>query len=248
MSKGQRGQQPATKRIMEKHLLSKSTFIRGNQCLKSLYLNKHRPFLRDKLDPETLARFKRGHQFGSLAQRIFPGGVDLSPKSHFQYRKAVETTRTAIRTNSYDIIYEAGFQSDRLLIFLDILAKENGEWMAYEVKSSYKISDTFILDAAFQYYVINDFGLPLKDFQIVYASEAVEYEKLDEYEDLSPLFIKESVIDRILPLQDYISEQVEKEKETLLLKNSPKIEMGPHCQSPYPCDFIGHCTKYASRK
>ena len=233
---------------MEKHVLSKSTFIRGNQCLKSLYLNKKRPFLRDKLDTETLARFKRGHKFGSLAQRIFPGGVDLSPKSHFQYQKAVKTTRDAIRTNSYDIIYEAGFQSDRLLILLDILKKENGQWTAYEVKSSYKISDTFILDAAFQYYVINDYGLPLKDFFIVYASREVDYEKLDEYEDLKSLFIIESVLEKILPLQEYIKNQVDKEKETLLLESSPKIEMGAHCNTPYPCDFIGHCTKSTARK
>jgi hypothetical protein len=233
---------------MEKHLLSKSTFIRGNQCLKSLYLNKKRPFLRDKLDPETLARFKRGHRFGSLAQRIFPGGVDLSPKSHFQYQKAIQTTREAIRTNSYNIIYEAGFQSDRLLIFLDILEKENGEWTAYEVKSSYKISDTFILDAAFQYYVINGYGLPLKDFFIVYASPEVDYAKLDEYDDLTSLFIKESVLEKILLLQEYIKNQVHKEKETLMLESSPKIEMGTQCNTPYPCDFIGHCTKSAARK
>lgn len=233
---------------MEKHLLSKSTFIRGTQCLKSLYLNKHRPFLRDKLPPETLARFKRGHQFGSLAQRIFPGGVDLSPKSHFQYQKAVQTTQEAIRTNSYDIIYEAGFQSDRLLIFLDILVKKNGGWTAYEVKSSYKISDTFILDAAFQYYVIANYGLSLDDFFIVYSSPEVKYEKLDEYDDLNPLFIKESVLERILPLQEFIAEQVAKEKETLLLTSSPKIKMGSHCELPYTCDFLGHCTNSANRK
>ncbi len=233
---------------MEKHLLSKSTFIRGNQCLKSLYLNKHRPFLRDKLDPETLARFKRGHQFGSLAQRLFPGGVDLSPKSYYQYQKAVLTTREAIRTNSYDIIYEAGFQFDRLLIFLDILSRENGNWIAYEVKSSYKISDTFVLDAAFQYYVISNYGLSLKDFFIVYASDKVAYDKLEEYDDLKPLFIQESVLDKILVLQDFIREKVEKQKETLRLDASPVIGIGAHCNSPYPCDFIGHCSKSAIRK
>lgn len=233
---------------MEKHLLSKSTFIRGTQCLKSLYLNKKRPFLRDKLPPETLARFKRGHKFGSLAQKIFPGGADLSPKSHFQYQKAVKLTQEAIRTNSFDTLYEAGFQSEKLLIFLDILRKENGEWVAYEVKSSYKISDTFLLDAAFQYYVINSYGLPLKDFKIVYASPEVNYEKLDEYKDLNSLFIKESVLEKIIPLQDFIAEQVAKEKKTLLLTSSPKIDMGPHCEIPYTCDFIGHCSKSAIRK
>ncbi len=233
---------------MEKHLLSKSTFIRGKQCLKSLYLNKKRPFLRDKLSPEQLAKFRRGHKVGSLAQKLFPGGVDFRPRSPALYQKAVLTTQEAIRTNSYNILYEAGFQFDRLLILLDILVKENGNWFAYEVKSSYKISDTFILDAAFQYYVISNSGLTLKDFIIVYASEELDYKKIDEYENLEPLFVKESVLEKILPLQGFICEQVEKEKETLLLKSSPKIEMGVHCHIPYPCDFIGHCTKSASRK
>lgn len=233
---------------MEKHVLSKSTFIRGNQCLKSLYLNKKRPFLRDKLSPEQLEKFRRGHNVGFLAQKLFPGGVDFRPKSPSQYQKAVLQTRDAIRTHSYNILYEAGFQFDRLLALLDILVDENEGWHAYEVKSSYKISDTFILDAAFQYYVITNSGIALKDFTIVYASEALNYEKLDEYTDIAPLFIKQSVLNEILPLQDYIREQVAREKETLLLEKSPQIEMGPHCYHPYPCDFIGHCTRQLQRK
>jgi hypothetical protein len=233
---------------MEKHILSKSTFIRGTQCLKSLYLNKKRPFLRDKLSPEQLAKFRRGHRVGSLAQKLFPGGTDFSPRSPALYQKAVLETREAIRINAFDILYEAGFQYDQLLILLDILVKETNEWVAYEVKSSYKISDTFILDAAFQYYVITNSGLSIKDFIIVYASEELDYKKIDEYEHFDDLFIKESVMEKIIPLQDFIKEQVYVEKETLLMNHSPKIDMGPQCYSPYPCDFIGHCTKSALKK
>ena len=40
---------------MQKHILSKSTFIRGVQCEKSLYLNKHARNLRfDKKGLSTL--------------------------------------------------------------------------------------------------------------------------------------------------------------------------------------------------
>ncbi len=78
---------------MEKHILSKSTFIRGVQCLKSLYLNKKRPFLRDKLFAEQKAKYKRGWDIGLIAQELFPGGINLRPKSPFQYRKAIETTK-----------------------------------------------------------------------------------------------------------------------------------------------------------
>ena len=78
------------------HTLSKSTFIRGVQCLKSLYLNKHRPFLRDRLTPEQLAKFRRGHEVGKLAWQLFPGGKNCAPGHPSQYAKALENTRKLI--------------------------------------------------------------------------------------------------------------------------------------------------------
>lgn len=225
---------------MEKHLLSKSTFIRGNQCLKSLYLNKKRPFLRDRLSPEQLAKFKRGHRVGELAQQLFPGGIDLKPKSPSQYRKKVLETASVIQNGSHTTIYEAAFQYDRLLILLDIFTKENGYWTAYEVKSSLNLSETYLLDAAFQYYVISNQVGELKDFFLVYVNKDYDFSKPL---DLNKLFIKESVLDRVLERQAYIREQIIREKDTLLLEKSPNIQVGPHCTRPYPCDFIGHCWK-----
>lgn len=71
---------------MEKHILSKSTFIKGYHCLKSLYLYKNRIFLRDKITAEQRAKFKRGHEVGDLAQDLFPGGIDVSPKAQAYIR------------------------------------------------------------------------------------------------------------------------------------------------------------------
>jgi hypothetical protein len=225
---------------MEKHLLSKSTFIRGNQCLKSLYLNKKRPFLRDRLSPEQLAKFKRGHKVGELAQQLFPGGIDLKPRSPSQYRQKVAETNQIVLSESYDTIYEAAFQYDRLLILLDILHKENGKWRAYEVKSSLHLSETYLLDAAFQYHIISNQNFEIDDFFLVYVNKEYDF---SQPLDLEKLFIKESVLDRVLERQAYIREQVIRAKETLLLEKSPPIEVGPHCTNPYPCDFMGHCWK-----
>ena len=55
---------------MQKHVLSKSTFIRGVQCEKSLYLNKHARNLRDEISPEQMAVFSQGTNVGELAQRL----------------------------------------------------------------------------------------------------------------------------------------------------------------------------------
>ena len=67
--------------------LSKSTYIRGLQCLKSLYLNKHRSFLRDRLSEEQLAKFARGHAIGKVARQLFPGGVEIPAPSEASARK-----------------------------------------------------------------------------------------------------------------------------------------------------------------
>ena len=52
------------------------------------------------------------------------------------------------------IIYEATFVYNDVLAALDLLAKDDDGWKAYEVKSSTKVSDTYIKDAAIQYYTI----------------------------------------------------------------------------------------------
>jgi hypothetical protein len=47
--------------------LSKSLFVRGLQCHKSLYLYKYHPELKDELSPEQEALFSTGTDVGLLA-------------------------------------------------------------------------------------------------------------------------------------------------------------------------------------
>jgi hypothetical protein len=225
---------------MEKHILSKSTFIRGTQCLKSLYLNKKRPFLRNRLSDSQRAVFKRGTDVGLLAQQLFPGGVDLKPRSPALYLKKVAETLSVIREQRSKILYEATFQYDRLLVLLDILVNDASGWNAYEVKSSLQISETFLLDAAFQYYVITHAGVALNDFFLVYLNK--DY-TLHGGLNLEELFVKKSVLKEVKERQPFIENQIEKEKQALKATSSPKIPIGPQCHSPYPCDFLGHCWK-----
>lgn len=77
-----------------KAILSKSTFLKGLQCDKHLYLYKHNYNLQDPITDNQQAIFDRGHQVGKLAQQLFPDGVDASPSSPRAYAKAVEFTKT----------------------------------------------------------------------------------------------------------------------------------------------------------
>jgi hypothetical protein len=229
---------------MEKHILSKSTFIKGYHCLKSLYLHKKRPFLRDKLTAEQLAKFKRGHHVGDLAQQLFPGGIDVSPKSPSQYQKSVIRT-TELIAQGQEVIYEATFQFEQVLVMLDMLVKTRDGYDAYEVKSSKKLSETYYTDAALQNYVIVNSGLEINHFFLVYVDE---HYRMDDKIDLQKFFILKDVSDDVESRWGFIADKIAEEKEMLLEKHSPKIEVGDQCFSPYKCDFVGFCWKKIPNK
>lgn len=230
---------------MSKHVLSKSTFIRGQQCQKSLYLHKKRPFLRDKLGPEQLAKFKRGTDIGVLARDLFPGGIDMSPKSPAQYQKMRDATADAMLNKDINIIYEAVIQYDDVLIMLDILVRDGNQWQAYEVKSSRSISETYIKDAALQYYVLCGSGINLSGFSLIYINENYV---LGTHLDLSGFFRIQDVSDEVKALKDTIQQQIAISKESLMLQSSPEIQIGQQCFNPYPCDFKGHCWKNVGKE
>lgn len=223
----------------EGYSLSKSTFIRGQQCQKSLYLHKNRPFLRDRLSPEQLAKFRRGHDVGKLAWQLFPDGVSCAAAHPTQYRASLEKTRSLVEANT-PVIYEAAFLHDGVLVFLDIMTKDEAGWHAYEVKSSLSVSGTYITDAALQHYVIEGSGLKLSSFSIIRMNP--DYIRQGE-PDVNGLFEPVDVTEKVAGMHAFIAGQIALSKETLALKHSPPIPVGSQCYNPYPCDFIGHCWK-----
>lgn len=227
----------------KKAILSKSTFIKGLQCPKALYLHKNRYFLRDPLSLEQLARFSRGTNVGVYAHNLFPGGVDASPKTHFQMAQSVVKTAGLIQQPDVNVIYEAAFEYEDVIVALDIMYRENGKWKAVEVKSSRGISDTYRWDAALQYYVITGSGIELEDFSIAYINQ--NYKRQGPV-DAHGLFQMESLMDEVKQKQTEVGQKIQELKEVAQLKSSPPIPIGIHCNEPYPCDFQGHCWKRVS--
>lgn len=225
--------------MAEKHLLSKSTFIRSVQCLKSLYLYKNFYHLRDPIPKERQAVFNRGIEVGLLAHRLFPGGVDVSPESPGKYSEAVAKTKELIE-NRAEVIYEAAFVFEQVLAAIDILVKKDGKWYAYEVKSSVKITSTYVMDACLQYYVIKNALPELEDIFIVNVNPAYVLE-----DELNPqqFFRFTSVKDDAIKNLPFIEDRIHKAKETLANSAFPERAVGEHCFFPYDCDYLGTCWK-----
>ena len=222
------------------HTLSKSTYIKGLQCEKSMYLNKYHPELRDKISASKERVFTTGHEAGELAQNLFAGGVDCGFEVTRSGQKSVELTTNAIEEGR-DIIYEAAFQHEGVLVITDILTKRENKWKVFEVKSSTKVAEYHINDAAVQYYVMNKCGIDVEDISIVHINN--QYVRQGEI-DVRQLFTIETVKEQVIPLQDYVEENIKRFKEVLEAKNVPETDIGEHCNSPFDCDFIGHCWKH----
>ncbi len=223
-----------------RHILSKSTFVKGCQCEKALYLNRHHPQLKAEITAQQQAVFDRGTDVGLLAQQLFPDGVDASPANYFEYQQSVGLTRELIAAGQA-VIYEAAFMHEGVLAAVDILVQHNGTWKAYEVKSNLEVKETHLLDAALQYHVITGSGLPLEDFSIVHLNR--EYVRQGELE-IDKLFAVESVLGEVLDKQSYVMQQVPFLKSVLEQPDVPAKDIGPHCTTPYPCDFMHHCWKH----
>ena len=226
------------------HILSKSTYIKGLQCEKALYMQKKHPYLRDKLSIEQRAKFQRGTDVGLLAHEVFPDGIDMSPNSPSQFPKKAQETWDNLSNPSVNVMYEAVFQYNDTLIMLDILVRDGDRWLAVEVKSSLRLSDTYYNDAALQYYVLKGCGVPLSDFRLMYLNG--DYVKNGPI-DVQQLFKMESVMEYVVDREGYVAKNVERLKAVVALPHAPLVDIGTQCNAPYPCDFQGHCWKHVPK-
>ena len=220
--------------------LSKSTYVKGCQCEKALWLNKHKPELKDKITDKQQHIFDNGHAVGYLAQKLFPNGIDLEQNyNHRDYETSLQKMTELLKLENVSI-YEAPFLYNEVLSIMDVLNIKDGKAIAYEVKSSTSVTDCYLKDCALQYYVMTHSGLQLEDFNIVYVNN--QYVKNGEL-DLNEFFIIESVLERILELQPDVEANIEKFKSVLELAEVPEIGIGPQCEDPYTCPFKSHCWK-----
>lgn len=194
----------------------------------------------DELSEMQKSIFKRGTNVGKLAQDLFPGGIIAAEGDPPKYEKAIQKTNDLIKSG-VKIIYEAAFLFNEVLSIADIVVIEKDGIKVYEVKSSTSISETYINDAALQYFVISNLGFTVKDFSIVYINN--QYVRQGKLE-LQELFITESVLELILPLQKSVKENVDRFKSVLLKKQMPDIDIGEHCHNPYTCGFFDYCRKH----
>ncbi len=218
--------------------LSKSLFIKGLQCPKSLYLHKYHPELRDEIDESKEMLFKSGHEVGILAQKLYPSGITI-PYEGLSKEEQINKTKREIE-NGATIIYEASFSYNDVFIKADIMRKEAKGWNLYEVKSSLDLKDYYLDDIAIQYYVLQGLGIPVSKAFLVHINN--KYVRDGDIE-VHRLFAKKDLTKIIRQKQDYLGNEIKRLKD-MLKGDMPEIDIGEQCDDPYECDFRSHCWRH----
>ncbi len=218
--------------------LSKSQFIRGLQCHKSLWLYRNRYDLRTEPDAAQLAIFEIGSNVGTLAQEIFPYGHEIvyaSDRVDENVKKTKELIDSGVET-----IYEASFMYDNILVMVDILHKGRDGWELYEVKSSTEEKSQHLNDISVQYYVLTGNGLDLSVVALAHINS--KYQRNGDL-DIKQLFAIKDLTDAVVSNQLFVKDQLAILRN-MLDSEEPDIDIGPHCSDPYECDFREHCWKH----
>jgi hypothetical protein len=218
--------------------LSKSLYVRGNRCHKSLWLQKHEPGLKDEVDAALQARFDSGHAVGKLAWELRPGGIEV-PYEGLTHAEQVAMTKRLL-DEGQKTIYEATFLHDGVFIKVDILHRGAAGWEALEVKESTDVRDYHYDDAAVQLHVLAGAGLDVQKVAIVHINN--KYTRRGEIE-AKKLFKIVDVTDKVRGMQAEIPAKIAAMR-AMLAEAMPAIDIGPHCSDPYDCDFHGHCWQH----
>ena len=217
-------------------MLSKSQYIRGLQCHKSLWLHKNSPSLKNEISEQSESLFNTGNQVGDYAKQLFPGGeeIEFNPDD---FAGMIQKTTNLIKNNT-STIYEATFKEKGVFAMADILQKNGEGWDVYEVKASTTTKPYHIDDAAIQYYSLSNAITINKVFIIHINNQYVRQGELD----IHALFVLDDITDQVLSRQEGVQSNL-KSLEIMLKSSMPEIDIGHHCSDPYECDFSDYCWK-----
>ncbi|WP_375562511.1 hypothetical protein ACE193_08180 [Bernardetia sp. OM2101] len=211
--------------------LSKSSFVKGKQCVKYLYLDKHKKKERTPPSAKTLALFKKGHQFEDLfREQNFENGINVKENLGFNFGYFPSYTDFLLKKNEKITLFEATFIESDILVMCDVVDKiSENLYDFYEIKSHIYMQDVIWNDLAIQYFICKQkFGeTAINTFNVVLRDENNEGNIID---------VKNELEERIKDIDSLIQKF-----KTVLASEEPKIEMGEYCLSPYKCDFMEYC-------
>ena len=221
--------------------LSKSTLMNFRQCPKRLWLEIHRPELKEE-SADTEARFAVGHQVGEIARQLYDpeGKGQLIDARQEGYDSAF--ARSAALLKAAQPIFEAGFKADGVLAFADVLLpiRKNGKraWRMVEVKSTTSVKDYHHDDTAIQAFIARNADVPLASIALSHIDSKWVYPGSGDYRGL---LVEVDLTEKAFGRAAEVKAWIEGAQAVAGMAAEPSINTGRQCSEPHPCGFIDHC-------
>ena len=223
--------------------LSKSKILAYRQCPKRLWLELHKPELRDDSASELV--FQIGNQVGVVARTIYDAGgvgelIDIQALGHEQ----ALARSAALLQSGAGPIFEAGFAAGGALAYADVMlpAEQDGEvaWKMIEVKSSTGVKDYHRDDLAVQAHLAAASGVRLASISLAHIDSSFVYPGDGDYDGL----LKEKDLSEATAARgDEVREWIRGAQAVAGLADEPVVATGAQCSSPYPCGFAEYCNQ-----
>lgn len=211
--------------------LTKSRIMVGLQCPKRLWFDLNEPIKKDS------HIFHLGNRFGEYIRRHYGVGLDLT--GIFNTSVAIKQTQRAILDPDVSVIYEAAFIYQNTLVRVDVLLRRDDDWHLIEAKSSTKLKDEHIKDAAIQSYVVSRSSVSLNKVYVVHINNSFVYSGNQNYVGLVE---EHDVTEQVKTLDNQVPQWID-ELTTVAIPGStkPQIDVGSQCSDPYVCQYLDRC-------
>ena len=224
--------------------LSKSKIISYRQCPKRLWLEIHKPELRD--DSASQAVFAIGNQVGDMAQEVYntDGTGVLIDINEIGWPEAFARSGKLL-SEGKSIVFEAAMRTKGALALADVMIPVRGDtgenelsWEMIEVKSAASVKDYYRDDIAVQSYIATACGVPLSSVSLAHIDTSFVYQGDGDY---SGLFHRADLTEEAMSRHDEVEQWLTGAHEVAARDKEPDICTGAHCSSPFSCPFIAHC-------
>ena len=222
---------------------SKSKLLALRQCPKRLWLEIHRPDLRED-SAATEASFRIGFQVGDIARKIYdPEGrgalIDVESEG---FNRAFE--RSADLLHTAQPIFEAGFSAGGALAFADVMLPQQMEgkqvWRMVEVKSSTSVKDYHRDDVAVQAFIAKSAGVPLESIALAHIDSSWVYPGDDDYHGL---LMENDLTDEAFSRIEEVEGWIAQAQGVFSMLAEPVINTGEQCDQPFECGFYDYCSR-----
>lgn len=168
-----------------------------------------------------------GKAVGQLAREQFSDGIHIETLNH---QIALQLTQEYAQTDT--TLFEPAFEHGGVRVRVDIL---DGDTLT-EVKSSTKVKDHYLTDAAIQAWAAHHAGHPVRKVQLA----VVDSEYVYQGEGYGGLLKFEDVTEQVLESFQYIPGLIENANLTVA-GDEPLTLTGPQCNKPHACPFKQYC-------